>query len=198
MEFEKLKNENGEIFKDLILCVPKVYSDTRGYFYESWNENLWKNFLVKSGQKYKPFVQDNHSLTEGLVIRGLHFQSNPFAQGKLIRCIQGEIYDVAVDLRKKSKTFGKAIGITLSDKNHKQLWIPRGFAHGFLTISKLTVVNYKVDNYWNKNCEKTIAWNDDDLSIKWPLIEEDLSKLNLSNKDLNASKMNELELDNLF
>ncbi len=198
MEFEKLKNENGEIFKDLILCVPKVYSDTRGYFYESWNENLWKNFLVKSGQKYKPFVQDNHSLTEGLVIRGLHFQSNPFAQGKLIRCIQGEIYDVAVDLRKKSKTFGKAIGITLSDKNHKQLWIPRGFAHGFLTISKLTVVNYKVDNYWNKNCEKTIAWNDDDLSIKWPLNGEDLSKLNLSNKDLNASKMNELELDNLF
>ena len=86
----------------------------------------------------------------------------------------------------------------MSDKNHKQLWIPRGFAHGFLTISKLTVVNYKVDNYWNKNCEKTIAWNDDDLSIKWPLNGVDLSKLNLSNKDLNASKMNELELDNLF
>lgn len=198
MDFEKLKNDDGEIFKDLILCVPKVYEDSRGYFYESWNENLWKNFLIKSGQKYNPFVQDNHSLTKGLVIRGLHFQSNPVAQGKLIRCIQGEIYDVAVDLRKKSKTFGKAIGVTLSDKNHKQLWIPRGFAHGFQTISKLTVVNYKVDNYWNQNCEKTIAWNDVDLSIKWPFPEEELSKLNLSNKDLNASKMNEIELDNLF
>ena len=193
MEVINLRTNKNNLLDGVLLIQPKIFSDKRGFFYESWNSDTFNKKITK-----KNFCQDNHSHSYKGVLRGMHYQLNPFAQGKLIRCIQGEIYDVAVDLRKKSKTFGKAIGITLSDKNHKQLWIPRGFAHGFLTISKLTVVNYKVDNYWNKNCEKTIAWNDDDLSIKWPLIEEDLSKLNLSNKDLNASKMNELEFDNLF
>ncbi|HCN8774753.1 TPA: dTDP-4-dehydrorhamnose 3,5-epimerase, partial [Escherichia coli] len=123
---------------------PTVYEDERGFFYESYNE---KNFMETIGASIK-FVQDNHSKSSKGVLRGLHFQKNPYEQGKLVRCIRGEVYDVAVDIRKDSPTFGQWFGVNLSDENKKQLWIPEGFAHGFITLSDVAEFVYKTTNYY--------------------------------------------------
>lgn len=148
-----------------LLISPKIIEDTRGFFYESWN----KESFFKLTNKNLDFVQDNHSRSTKGVLRGLHYQLNPFPQGKLIRCIKGSIFDVAVDLRVKSKTFGKWSGEILSQDNFKQLWVPEGFGHGFLTMSETAEVVYKTTNYWKKNYERSILWNDRGISIKWPL-----------------------------
>jgi len=182
MDFESLKNNKGIEILGPILISPKIYEDSRGFFYESWNKKSFSNLINKKVD----FVQDNHSKSVNGVLRGLHYQINPFAQAKLVRCVKGEIFDVIVDLRIKSETFGNWSGVMLSQSNFKQLWIPEGFAHGFLTISKLAEVVYKTTNYWNQNSERTILWNDKSISINWPL---DLikSKLpSLSEKDKNA------------
>ena len=185
MDFESLKNNKGIEILGPILISPKIYEDSRGFFYESWNKKSFSNLINKKVD----FVQDNHSKSVNGVLRGLHYQINPFAQAKLVRCVKGEIFDVIVDLRIKSETFGNWSGVMLSQSNFKQLWIPEGFAHGFLTISKLAEVVYKTTNYWNQNSERTILWNDKTISISWPL---DLIKSKLpalSEKDKNADSL---------
>lgn len=147
--------------KDLLLLTPQVYIDDRGYFMESYNK-------MRIGKMIKnDFVQDNESLSRKNVLRGLHLQLPPHAQAKLIRVIKGSILDVAVDLRKNSDTFGEHFKHVLSGENKKQLYIPEGFAHGFLTLEDDTLINYKCSNYYHAESESSILWNDPDLNIDW-------------------------------
>ncbi|WP_213751889.1 dTDP-4-dehydrorhamnose 3,5-epimerase, partial [Citrobacter freundii] len=139
---------------EVIIFEPKVFGDERGFFMESFNQRL---FEEATGRKVE-FVQDNHSKSSKGVLRGLHFQRAPYAQGKLVRCVSGEVYDVAVDIRKNSKTFGRWVGITLSAENKKQLWIPEGFAHGFMTLTDNTEFLYKTTNYYHPESECSILW----------------------------------------
>lgn len=150
---------------DVLIIEPKVFGDHRGLFFEAFNENDFTNAV---GEKVI-FVQDNHSLSKKGVLRGLHYQMEQ-PQGKLLRVTNGSVFDVAVDLRQSSKTFGKWVGIELSAKNKKQLWIPMGFAHGFLVLSDEAEVLYKTTNYWHAASEQCIAWNDSHLNIQWPQI----------------------------
>ena len=160
--------------EDLLIIEPQLFKDDRGFFYESYNKNnLDKNINIV-------FVQDNESKSFKGVIRGLHFQIPPFEQTKLVRCVSGNILDVAVDLRTNSKTYGKSFSIELSSENNKQLFVPKGFAHGFQILSKEAIVNYKVDNFYNPKYDSGIIWNDKDLSIDWNL---DIKPV-LSEKDL--------------
>lgn len=150
---------------EVILFEPTVYTDERGFFFESFNH---KKFEEAAGYSVN-FVQDNHSKSTKGVLRGLHYQLPPKAQGKLVRITQGEVFDVAVDIRKNSPTFGKWVSERLSAENKKQMWIPEGFAHGFLTLSATAECVYKVTNYYAKEQEKVINWNDDFINIKWPI-----------------------------
>lgn len=164
---------------DVLLIEPKVYEDDRGFFFESFNLNEFK----KATSLDVTFVQDNHSKSTKGVLRGLHYQSPPYAQGKLVRVIQGEVFDVAVDLRKSSPTFGKYVAQVLSAENKKQMYIPEGFAHGFLTLSDESQFLYKTTNFYAPAHERTIFWNDVTLDIKWPTYVE----IQLSSKDLLGS-----------
>lgn len=150
---------------DVLIIEPKVFSDDRGLFFESFNEN---DFSKAVGKKIT-FVQDNHSLSKKGVLRGLHYQVQ-HTQGKLVRVINGVVFDVAVDLRQSSATFGQWVGIELSAENKKQLWIPEGFAHGFLVLSDEAEFLYKTTDYWHPVSEQCIVWNDLKLSIAWPVI----------------------------
>ena len=150
---------------DVKLIEPDIFEDERGFFYESFNQ---KKFNEAMGQQIT-FVQDNQSKSKKGVLRGLHYQEEPHAQGKLVRVILGEVFDVVVDIRRDSSTFGQWIGETLTGTNKKQLWIPEGFAHGFLTISKQAEVLYKTTMFYSKEHEKNILWNDPTLSINWPI-----------------------------
>ena len=181
MEKKKIKSNKGNYLDGVLLITPKVFEDERGFFYESWNT---KNFNEISETN---FLQDNHSRSFKGVLRGLHYQSKPYAQGKLVRCTFGRIFDVAVDLRSNSNTYKEWVGIELNAINKLQLWIPEGFAHGFLTLSDIAEVQYKTTENWFKEYEKTIIWNDPNLKIEWPI--DELNGLNpkLSNKDLNAA-----------
>jgi dTDP-4-dehydrorhamnose 3,5-epimerase len=165
MIFKKLK------INDVILIKPKLLHDKRGYFYESFNNESFYDF---SGKKLK-FVQQNFSHSFRGVLRGLHYQSNPKQQGKLLTVTEGEIFDVALDIRKNSPTYSQYISVHLSSKNKNILWIPKGFAHGFLTISKSATISYLVTNNYSKNHEKIIKWNDPKYSIKWPKIKKIVS-----------------------
>ena len=142
---------------------PMVFHDERGFFFESFN----KRFFQESLNSKIEFVQDNHSRSSKGVLRGLHYQLDPFAQGKLVRVVVGEVFDVAVDIRVNSKNFGKWFGAKLSADNKKQLWIPRGFAHGFLTLSDSAEFLYKTTNFYDKQSERSIIWNDPDINIDW-------------------------------
>lgn len=146
---------------------PKVFGDERGFFFESFSQRI---FEEKTGLKCE-FVQDNHSKSSQGVLRGLHYQLPPMAQGKLVRVTQGEVFDVAVDIRKSSPTFGQWIGAILSAENKRQLWIPEGFAHGFLTLSETAEFLYKTTNYYSPKDEGSIVWNDPTLNIEWPQVE---------------------------
>lgn len=190
-------SKEGNLIEGLFIISPKVFSDERGFFLESWNQRYWENLLYENKQVSKYFVQDNHSKSSKGVLRGLHFQKDPNSQGKLVRCISGEIYDVAVDIRKKSKSFCNWFGIKLTAENMKQLWIPRGFAHGFLTLSKEAQVIYKTTDFWNKESERSIIWNDKAININWPIQLID-NKIELSKKDENAPKINEFQAEDLF
>jgi dTDP-4-dehydrorhamnose 3,5-epimerase len=148
----------------LKLIIPEVFTDERGYFFESYNKQAFNTKLKLDHD----FIQDNHSMSKKGVLRGLHYQKNPFEQGKLIRVISGEIYDVALDLRSNSPTFGKWHAEILSSINKKQFWIPRGFAHGFLTLTDSAEVAYKTDNVYSRDHEVNIPWNSNKFSIKWP------------------------------
>lgn len=156
---------------DVILIKPKVFEDERGFFMETYK----KGDFEKAGIKGE-FIQDNHSKSRYGVLRGLHFQKEPYAQAKIVRCIRGIIYDVAVDIRKKSPYFGKYVGIILSEFNKWQLYIPRGFAHGFVALSDEAEVAYKVDNIYAPDHESGIIWNDPDIGIKWPIDNPIISK----------------------
>ncbi|MBX9902449.1 MAG: dTDP-4-dehydrorhamnose 3,5-epimerase [Burkholderiaceae bacterium] len=151
---------------DVLVIEPKVFGDERGFFYESFNA---QKFQTLTGLQVD-FVQDNHSLSGKNVLRGMHYQIRQ-AQGKLVRVIAGEVYDVAVDLRKGSAQFGKWVGATLSAENHRQMWIPPGFAHGFLVMSDKAEFLYKTTDYWAPEHERCLMWNDPDVGIDWPLME---------------------------
>lgn len=173
---------------EVIIIEPDVFGDERGFFFESFNQKKFDEAVGRPVQ----FVQDNHSKSVKGVLRGLHYQLPPFAQGKLVRVIQGEVFDVAVDIRKDSPTFGQWVGEILSAENKKQLWIPEGFAHGFLTLSNTAEFLYKTTNYYNKESERAIIWNDDTLSIDWPSLEN--LKPKLSEKDQASPSFNDAEL----
>jgi dTDP-4-dehydrorhamnose 3,5-epimerase len=163
-------------FKDLLVIQPLVFEDSRGYFYESYNVKSYSDLGIPEN-----FVQDNQSLSNKGVLRGLHFQNPPHEQGKLIRVIKGSVLDVTVDIRKNSATYGKHFAIELSEKNKTCLYVPPGFAHGFLTMEDNTIFFYKCSNYYNKASEGTILWNDSDLNINWGI-----SNPTLSDKDING------------
>lgn len=172
--------------KGLKLFTPKKHCDLRGFFSETYNSETWN----KAGLNYK-FVQDNHSLSRDVgTLRGLHFQRPPFAQDKLVRVLRGRILDVAVDIRKSSPTFGEYVEVELSYDNWKQLFIPAGFAHGFLTLEPDTEVVYKVTNFYSHAHDRGIVWNDPELAIKWPLPESDVT---LSLKDRTLPLMRDIE-----
>jgi len=150
---------------DVLVIEPRVFGDERGFFFESFNQQAFDEAV---GSKVV-FVQDNHSKSAKNVLRGLHYQLPPKAQGKLVRVVQGEVFDVAVDIRKESPTFGKWVGEVLSAENKKQLWIPPGFAHGFLTLSETAEFLYKTTDYYSPEHERGIRWNDPRLAVAWPL-----------------------------
>ena len=160
---------------DVILFTPKVFGDDRGFFYESFNQ---QSFERLTGLQ-RTFVQDNHSRSQRGVLRGLHYQVPPKAQGKLVRVVQGEVFDVAVDLRRSSATFGRWVGVRLSAENKRQLWIPEGFAHGFVTVSETAEFLYKTTDFYSPAHERCIAWNDPALGVDWSFAGEPL----LSGKD---------------
>jgi|TARA_B110000914_G_scaffold179428_1_gene161459 dTDP-4-dehydrorhamnose 3,5-epimerase len=179
-----LKVEQTSI-KDLVVIEPEIFYDSRGYFFESYNQNL---FIKKLGD-FK-FVQDNESKSSKGVLRGFHFQKPPFEQAKLVRCIEGEVLDVALDLRKNSSTYGKHEKVILSGDNKKQFFIPRGFAHAFLVLSETAIFSYKVDNIYAPESDSGIIWNDPNLLIDWG---KDDSKLIISEKDKNLDMLKNFE-----
>ena len=152
------------------LLTPNVFGDERGFFFESWNQRSFAAALGLEAEQAPTFVQDNHSRSAQGVLRGLHYQLPPHPQGKLVRCVVGEIFDVAVDLRRSSASFGHWAGAVLSAQNQQQLWVPPGFAHGFLTLSEQAEVLYKTTDFWSKDCERAIRWDDPELAIDWPPI----------------------------
>ena len=156
---------------DVLLIEPQVYGDERGFFFESFNQNKFEEVI---GKKIN-FVQDNHSKSIKGILRGLHYQLNPKAQGKLVRVIQGEVFDVVLDIRKSSPSFGKWVGEILYSDNKKQLWIPEGFAHGFLTLSDTAEFLYKTTDFYSKDHEQSILWDDETIGIVWPMEEVSLS-----------------------
>jgi dTDP-4-dehydrorhamnose 3,5-epimerase len=160
--------------KGLFVIKPRVFEDARGYFFESYNNSVFE----KSGLKLD-FVQDNQSLSQKGVLRGLHFQNPPFSQGKLVRVITGAVLDVAVDIRKGSPTYGKYFGLELTEANKWMMYVPPGFAHGFLTLEDNTIFSYKCTHYYSKASEDCLLWNDPDIGIDWKLTNEPL----LSDKD---------------
>jgi len=166
---------------DLLIIQPTVFEDSRGHFFESYNKQLFLNNKIDVD-----FVQDNQSLSQTGVLRGLHFQKPPYAQGKLVRVITGAVLDVVVDIRKKSNTYGKHFSIELNEKNKTMLWIPEGFAHGFLTTQNDTIFSYKCTNFYHKESEGTIYWNDADIGINWGIENPTLSEKDKTGKKFNG------------
>lgn len=185
MEIERL-DENGPV-----LISPKIYKDGRGYFFESFNN---KEFTEKVCDTI--FVQDNESCSSYGVLRGFHFQKPPFEQAKLVRVIKGAVYDIVIDIRKNSVNYGKVYSVYLSGDNHKQFFVPRGFAHGFISLENNTIFQYKCDNLYNKESEGAVAWNDEFLNINW-------CDFGINEKDIILSEKDKLnkplsEIDNPF
>lgn len=166
----------------LLILQPEVYKDDRGYFFESFRKDLLQQMGIPDN-----FVQDNESKSQKGVLRGLHFQNPPHAQGKLVRVVKGAVLDAAVDIRKGSPTYGEYMTVELTEENKTMLWIPEGFAHGFLTLRDETIFQYKCTNYYNKGSEGSILWNDPDLNINWPWTSPRVSR-----KDLEAPLFKEL------
>ncbi|MGA8884130.1 MAG: dTDP-4-dehydrorhamnose 3,5-epimerase [Acinetobacter sp.] len=175
--------------KDLLILEPRIFADERGWFMESFNQQVFERALTERGLSVPTFVQDNHSLSQKGVLRGLHYQLDPHAQGKLVRVVQGRAWDVAVDIRQDSLTLGEWVGVELSGENHKQFWIPAGFAHGFIALEDNTQFLYKTTDYYSKECERSIVWNDKDLAIDWQ-IEENMV-IQLTDKDRLAKPFKE-------
>lgn len=170
---------------DVKIIEPKVFADARGAFFESFNQSEFEDKVARGFQ----FVQDNHSVSTRNVLRGLHYQIQN-AQGKLVRVVEGEVFDVAVDIRKSSPNFGKWAGVVLSVDNHRQLWVPPGFAHGFVVLSESAQFLYKTTDYWFPEHERSILWNDPAIGIEWPIDCEPL----LAAKDAAASRLADAEV----
>jgi dTDP-4-dehydrorhamnose 3,5-epimerase len=170
---------------DVVILEPKVFGDDRGFFYESFNQKKFEQTIGRSIN----FVQDNHSSSSKGVLRGLHYQLAPIAQAKLVRCLAGAIFDVAVDIRQNSSTFGQWVGVELTAKNKKQIWIPEGFAHGFIALEDGSEILYKTNNFYSKDCERAIIWNDKKLNIQWPML-----PAVISDKDMHAISFDNAEI----
>lgn len=168
------------------IIEPKVFNDARGYFFEAWKKEEFEAHVGKVD-----FIQENESRSSYGVLRGLHYQKGKYSQAKLVRVIRGKVLDVAVDLRKSSPTFGKHVMVELSEKNKRQFFIPRGFAHGFLVLSEEAVFTYKVDNIYAPQYEASIRWDDESLALKWPI---DSKEVVISKKDLQAKALAETDL----
>jgi len=171
---------------EVIIIEPKVFEDERGYFMETFRQDLFEKNIQKIN-----FIQENESKSKKGVLRGLHYQLPPFAQSKLVRVIKGSVIDVAVDIRKGSPTFGKYVALELSEKNKRQLFIPRGFAHGFLVTSDEAIFSYKVDNYYSPKCDRSIRFDDPTININWNFPENEIV---VSNKDKNAPYLKDAEV----
>lgn len=176
-----MKTINTEI-PEVKIIEPRVFGDRRGCFFESYNQQRYRDAGIDVA-----FIQDNVSVSARGVLRGMHFQ-NPFAQGKLVTALQGEIYDVAVDMRAGSPTFSRWVGVHLNDENRRQLWVPAGFAHGFVVLSDTAMVSYKCDGPYQPSAERSLLWSDPDVGIRWP-VEQPI----LSDKDLAAVSLKDLE-----
>lgn len=175
---------------DVVVIEPTVFEDERGWFMESFNERRFHQELQKLGLPIpRPFVQDNHSCSKKGVLRGLHYQLPPHAQGKLVRVVSGSAFDVAVDIRPDSPTFGKWVGVELSGNNRKMMWIPEGFAHGFVAMEDDTGFLYKTTDYYARDCERSLLWCDPDIGIEWSL---SAMEMVLSGKDKNALSIMDL------
>lgn len=170
---------------EVLILEPRVFGDDRGFLFESYNQRT----VAEVAGIDLPFVQDNHSRSSRHVLRGLHYQIRQ-PQGKLVRTVVGAVHDVAIDIRRRSASFGQWVGVELSAENKRLLWIPPGFAHGFLVLSEYAEVLYKTTDFYAPDCERTIAWNDPDLSIKWPLIGEPI----LSAKDRSGVRLRHAEV----
>lgn len=171
----------------VVIIEPRLFKDGRGYFFESFNQREFEEKVCKT-----TFVQDNESKSSYGVIRGLHFQKSPFTQSKLVRVVNGAVLDVAVDIRKGSSTFGQHVAVELTGENHRQFFIPRGFAHGFSVLSEEVIFQYKCDNFYAPECEGAIAWDDPDLGIDWKI---SMDKVVLSEKDREHSILKDLKFD---
>ena len=178
-------NITATAIPDVKIIEPKVFGDERGFFYESFHQQRFDDAIGR----HVEFVQDNHSRSSRGVLRGLHYQLPPQAQGKLVRCVASEVFDVAVDLRRGAATFGQWVGVLLSAANHRQLWIPEGFAHGFVTLSDHAEFLYKTTAYWSPQHERALRWDDPQLAIAWPLRDG----VQLSAKDLAAPLLADAE-----
>ena len=198
MTAEALHTATGQRLRGPLLITPRVFADDRGFFYESWNERRFCSELIDAGvpaaeAEALVFRQDNHSRSSRGVLRGLHYQLPPEPQGKLVRCCVGAIFDVAVDLRRGSPSYGQWVGATLSADNHQQLWVPVGFAHGFLTLTAVSEVQYKASGFWNRDCERSLRWDDPALAIAWPLDQAGVPEPLLSPKDAEAPLLASVE-----
>ena len=200
MQAERLTTAAGVALAGPLLITPRMFGDERGFFFESWNQQAFAAALEADGQPVPAFVQDNHSRSSRGVLRGLHYQLPPHPQGKLVRCVLGEIFDVAVDIRRASPTFGQWVGARLSAENHQQLWVPAGFAHGFLTLSEHAEVLYKTTDFWSRDCERAIRWDDPQLAIAWPQLADAVTVAApvLSEKDAVASCLADRSANDLF
>ena len=192
MCIKSLFSNKGNILDGVFIIKPRIFEDNRGFFYESWNQVLFNKIV---GEEVK-FQQDNHSLSNIGVLRGLHYQVGPKPQGKLVRCVSGSVFDVAVDIRKSSPTFGEWTSIVLDKINKLMIWIPVGFAHGFLSLEDNSEVLYKATELWSKDQERSIRWNDNIISINWPLKEINFAEPRVSEKDSNAPFLNNADVLN--
>ena len=181
IEMEVIKTE----IEGVVIIEPRIFKDERGYFYESFSQREFEEKVCRT-----TFVQDNQSKSSYGVLRGLHFQKPPHCQSKLVRCIKGAVLDVAVDIRKGSPTFGKYVAVELTEENHRQFFVPRGFAHGFAVLSEEAVFQYKCDNFYCKESEGAIAWNDPQLAIDWKIPAD---RVLLSEKDRLNKNIDEAE-----
>lgn len=188
MKVETLSTTKGQGVQGPLLITPEIFCDERGFFSESWNQRQFDQVIGASTS----FVQDNHSRSVRGVLRGLHYQLEPKAQGKLVRCCMGAIFDVAVDLRVSSPSFGHWVGAELNEENRRQLWIPVGFAHGFLALTDPSEVLYKASGYWSRACERSIRWDDPKLAIAWPLASAGVLQPRLAAKDATAPLLEQL------
>ena len=190
MDYFNVKSNKGNLIDGPLIIKPTIFNDDRGCFYESWNYSEFNKIISRNVS----FVQDNHSESKLGILRGLHYQLRPKAQAKLVRCTRGEVFDVLADIRKDSVTFGEWSSVILNEKNKLQFWIPEGFVHGFISLKDNSEVQYKTNEFWDKDNERSLFWKDSDLNINWPLANSNKNCIIKTNyKDSIAPTLREIE-----